>query len=94
MELDLTKLEVLLEARYRRICNDVRGSFSDRKSRWIHGEWLSVCSSVGAERIREDCDFPAGGQADGYVFVGDPMPGGTWLKMSYDIAMRILVLGL
>jgi hypothetical protein len=43
---------------------------------------------MGIERVLDKTTV------DGYVVVCDPKPGGTWLKMSSEVALKILVLGI
>lgn len=91
MEVELDKLEELLALRYGRIWENVRKRRTPvgiRRLRWVHEEWVKICSSMGIERVQENLPV------DGYFIVCDPKPGGTWLKMSSEVALRILVLGL
>jgi hypothetical protein len=91
MEVELAKLEELLSARYGRIWDNVRKRQTPvgiRRLRWVHEEWVKIFSSMGIDRVRDKLPV------DGYVIVCDPKPGGTWLRMSSEVALRILVLGM
>jgi hypothetical protein len=91
MEVELTKLHELLSARYGRIWDNVRKRQSPvgtGRLRWVHGQWEKICSSLGIERVLDKLPV------DGYVIVCDPKPGGAWLRMSSEVALRILVLGI
>lgn len=77
--------------RYGKIWGNVRKRQSPvgiRRLRWVHKEWEKIFSSIGIERVRDNLPL------DGYVIVSDPKPGGAWLKMSFEVALRILVLGI
>jgi hypothetical protein len=85
------KLHELLSDRYGRIWDNVRKRQSPvgiGRLRWVHGQWEKIFSSMGIERVRDNLPV------DGYVIVCDPKPGGDWLKMSSEVALRILVLGI
>lgn len=43
---------------------------------------------MGIERVQDNL------LVDGYVIVHDPKPGGAWLRMSSEVALRIIVLGI
>lgn len=91
MEVELDKLEELLALRYGRIWDNVRKRQTPvgiLPLRWVHEEWVKICSSMGIERVLDKTTV------DGYVVVCDPKPGGTWLRMSSEVALRILVLGM
>ena len=91
MEVELDKLEELLTARYGKIWDNVRKRQTPvgiRRLRWVHEEWVKICWWMGIERVRDNLPV------DGYVIVHDPRPGGDWLRMSSEVALRILVLGI
>ena len=85
------KLHELLSDRYGKIWGNVRKRQSPvgmGRLRWVHREWEKIFSSMGIERVRDNLPV------DGYFIVCDPKPGGAWLKMSSEVALRILVLGI
>lgn len=58
-------------------------------------EWKKMCQSLDIRQINDSDDFdPPGVIFEDFVVVNDPDPGGFWLKISHETAMKILTLGI
>jgi len=102
---NLSKLEKLLSLRLDRLVMEtfpgekpkVRGAgpttfLSSIGRNRIEKEWTRLCLELGMTRMEEALDTAQ--VFEELVVVHDPMPGGEWLEMSHDTALKILTMGI
>lgn len=62
-----------------------------------HKRWMSYCEGFGIKASHlsyRDLDDHMGHAFEEFVVVSDPSPGGTWLEMNRETALKILAIGL
>lgn len=86
----LNKLERILNDKFL----DVLSRFSPREMDKVFKTWEYICDSLKITRLdHEDCE-PGGHVFEEYVVIEDPSPGGSWLEMTHETALKILTLGI
>lgn len=102
---NLSKIEKLLAARLDRLVMEVfpeqrpvvRGAgpttfLSSIGRNRVEKEWTGLCLELGIARMEEVLEEARA--FEDLVVVHDPMPGGEWLEMSHDTALKLLTLGI
>lgn len=99
---ELSKLQTLLARRLDRMMGDLFPGktpatfLSSKGISRLREEWAGLCSEIGITPLQDGThDFePPGEIFEESVTVYDPVPGGAWLEMSRDTALKILTLGI